>query len=69
MAGLMDHWCAASLAKGYRYLDLGGLWRPGDPKEWKGFSTFKAKLRPHIIAMSPLLVQFRRGTFVRKIIS
>ncbi len=42
--GLMDHWFHSSLALGFRYLDFGLFWQKGDPRDWKGFSRFKAQL-------------------------
>jgi len=40
---LMDEWFRYALDKGYRFLDFGVFWAPGDPPSWKGFSKFKAQ--------------------------
>jgi hypothetical protein len=41
--GLMAEWFETSLAKGYKWLDLGNFWAPGEPKSWQGFSRFKSQ--------------------------
>lgn len=41
--GLIDHWFKHGLANGFQFLDFGCFWAPGSPKEWIGFSNFKAQ--------------------------
>jgi hypothetical protein len=41
--GLMDAWFRASRERGFRWADLGLFWQKGDPRDWKGFSRFKAQ--------------------------
>ncbi|MCX6820163.1 MAG: hypothetical protein NT019_02705 [Candidatus Adlerbacteria bacterium] len=61
MVGLMDAWHAESLASGIRFLHFGRFWQKGDPEDWKGFSTFKAKFGLHYISYPPALWRFVRG--------
>jgi hypothetical protein len=41
--GLMAAWFTDSAAEGFAWLDLGNFWRPGEPRDWRGFSRFKAQ--------------------------
>lgn len=62
MIGLMDHWYAQAQAKGFRFLYFGDFWLPGKPKDWKGFSQFKAKFGLAYIQYPPILFRFVQGT-------
>jgi hypothetical protein len=48
-AGLIERWHRDLLALNIDYLDFGTLWRPGDPKDWKGFSDFKQKFGVRVV--------------------
>jgi hypothetical protein len=61
MIGLMDTWYRDRQQRGYRFLHMGQFWIPGEPKAWKGFSTFKAKFGLFYISYPPLLYKFVRG--------
>ena len=61
MVGLMDTWHETSLATGIRFLHFGRFWQKGDPEDWKGFSTFKAKFGLQYISYPPALWRFVRG--------
>lgn len=41
--GLVDAWFAHAVRHGIRYLDFDLFWVRGEPREWKGFSTFKSQ--------------------------
>ncbi|MES2202868.1 MAG: hypothetical protein V4474_00880 [Patescibacteria group bacterium] len=66
MIGLMDHWHAYAVTNGIKFLHFGGFWKPGDPKQWKGFSLFKSKFNPQYIAYPPALFRFAKGTILRR---
>lgn len=61
MVGLMDNWFSLMQARGVRFLQFGGFWTEGAPKNWKGFSQFKAKFGLKYIACPPPLTRFARG--------
>jgi len=61
MVALMDHWFKTSHARGMRFLHFGEFWMRGKPKNWKGFSLFKAKFGLHYIAYPPALLRFMPG--------
>jgi hypothetical protein len=61
MVGLMDNWYKVSRARDIRFLHFGGFWVPGCPKEWKGFSVFKAKFGLKYVMYPPALFRFVRG--------
>lgn len=41
--GLIAAWFDECRAARIRFLDFGFFWAPGDPRDWKGFSRFKAQ--------------------------
>ncbi|HVM90829.1 MAG TPA: hypothetical protein VMU11_02955 [Verrucomicrobiae bacterium] len=41
--GLVDAWFRHAVAHGIRFLDFDIFWVKGEPREWKGFSTFKSQ--------------------------
>jgi len=41
--GLMDFWFSHAAMHGFKYLELDNFWSPGNPKNWRGFSRFKAQ--------------------------
>ncbi|MEY4744745.1 MAG: hypothetical protein RL272_690 [Candidatus Parcubacteria bacterium] len=41
--GLIARWFDECRTAGVRFLDFGFFWAPGDPRDWKGFSRFKAQ--------------------------
>lgn len=41
--GLIDYWFKHGIATGLEYLNFGNYWAPGCPREWLGFSEFKAQ--------------------------
>lgn len=63
MVGLIDHWFKTSQSHQIRFLHFGSFWIPGEPKAWKGFSTFKMKFKPQLILYPPTLVRLKCGTF------
>ena len=60
MIGLIDHWCTFAQEKNLRFLQLGRFWTRGESSTWKGFSLFKSKFRPAMIAYPPVLLRFKR---------
>jgi hypothetical protein len=48
--GLIDHWLTTSRANGLHFADFDGFYAPGAPKDWKGFSKFKAQFGTRYIA-------------------
>lgn len=67
MVGLMDHWHTEALRRGTKFLHFGGFWKPGDPKQWKGFSQFKSKFGLQYIAYPGRLFRPVKGTIVKHI--
>lgn len=63
MIGLIDAWYQRAHAQGIRFLHFGRFWQKGDPKDWKGFSQFKAKFGLRYIAFPPALSRFMPGKF------
>ena len=61
MTGLMDHWFQTSQSRGFRVVQFGNFWVPGNPSSWKGFSDFKAKFGAKIIVYQPLLFRVMLG--------
>ena len=61
MTGLMDHWFQISQSRGFRVVQFGNFWVPGNPSSWKGFSQFKAKFGPKIVLYQPLLFRMMLG--------
>ena len=59
MVGLFDHWFTQALAQKIDFIDFGNFWKKGDPREWKGFSIFKAKFGPTYFFYQPKLYRFR----------
>ncbi len=57
MVGLFDHWFQYSQMNNIDLLQLGGFWQKGDPKEWKGYSTFKSKFGTEYVEYQPKLVR------------
>ena len=41
--GLVDSWFTHGIEQKLRYLDFDLFWVRGEPREWKGFSTFKSQ--------------------------
>lgn len=41
--GLIAAWFEECRRVGTQYLDFGFFWAPGDPRDWRGFSRFKAQ--------------------------
>jgi len=58
MTGLMDDWFARCHKNGVRYVNMGYFWHPGKPKDWKGFSNFKAKFVTDYLLYQPPLIRF-----------
>ncbi len=58
---LMDHWIAESLKRNVETIWATFFWFPGAPKDWKGFSAFKAQFGYKYIAYPPILYRFVRG--------
>lgn len=56
--GLIDRWHQDLLALGMTYIDFGTLWRPGDPKSWKGFADFKKKFGVRLVYLPQTYVTF-----------
>ena len=54
--GMMCAWFERCRKEQIRFADLDIIWAPGDPQEWKGYSTFKMHFKPQIIRYpQPLL--------------
>lgn len=51
--GLVDAWFRQAIASGIRYLDFDIFWVFGDPRDWKGFSTFKSQFGTRFIDYPP----------------
>lgn len=47
--GLIDEWFKYAISKGFSYLDFCIFWAPGDPADWKGFSSFKSQFGTRFI--------------------
>jgi len=47
--GMIDRWHKDCLNRGFKFLDLGIIWKKGDPKSWQGYSNFKKQFNPYII--------------------
>lgn len=47
--GLMDEWFRYGVRTGLHYLDFDCFYHKGDPKAWRGFSTFKSQFGIHFI--------------------
>lgn len=56
--GLIDRWHRDALARGISYIDFGSLWRPGDPKSWKGFADFKKKFGVQLVHLPQTYITF-----------
>jgi hypothetical protein len=61
MTALVDHWYAESARRGIKYQVYNSFWQPGEPKDWKNFSAFKAQFGPSLIAYPPTLWHPVRG--------
>lgn len=61
--GLMDHWIAEARTRGAELLVTTHFWYPGETKNWKGFSAFKAQFGYTFVAYPPTLWRFVRGKF------
>lgn len=61
MTGLVDHWFKESQRRGIKNLVFTYFWQKGEPKEWKGFSTFKSHFVQRYITYPPLLWRFKTG--------
>lgn len=51
--GLIDHWFKHCFASRLQFLDFGCFWAPGSPKEWIGFSNFKAQFGTRLYSRPP----------------
>ena len=60
MIGLMDDWFSYSEKNGFRFLQMGNFWQPGNPDNWKGFSQFKMQFGTRVVHLPPIL--FRKET-------
>jgi hypothetical protein len=58
MVGLFDHIFAHAKERGMCYVELGNFWKKGNPRSWKGFSTFKSKFGITYVDMPSALVRF-----------
>lgn len=56
--GLIDRWHRDLLSLGMTYIDFGTLWRPGDPKSWKGFADFKHKFGVQLVHLPQTYITF-----------
>ena len=61
MTALIDHWYAESLRRWIKYQVYNSFWQPGEPKDWKNFSAFKAQFGPTCVAYPPTLWKLVRG--------
>jgi hypothetical protein len=62
MTGMMHDWFVRSVDKGCTHLHLGQFWDKSSPKNWRGFSDFKAKFGTEYIHFPPTLYRFVRGS-------
>ncbi len=58
---LMEHWMAEALRQDCPLAVATHFWQPGEPKDWKGFSAFKAQFGYTYVACAPALWKFRAG--------
>ncbi|HVY72818.1 MAG TPA: hypothetical protein VG984_02095 [Candidatus Paceibacterota bacterium] len=61
MTGLVDYWFKDSLKRGIKNLVFMYFWQPGEPREWKGFSTFKSHFVERYITYPPIVWRFQKG--------
>jgi hypothetical protein len=61
MVPVMDAWFSLAQQNNIRFLHFGGFWCPGKPKNWKGFSQFKAKFATYYIVYQPDLIRVITG--------
>jgi hypothetical protein len=59
MTGLLMEWIERARKKGYTYFNFGSFWKEGDPKSWKGYSSFKLKYGVKMYDLPQSLVKVR----------
>ena len=57
--GLIVFCVEDALNNGFQFLNLTGIWTPGYPKDWKGFTAFKMQFHPRIIRCGETYMQIR----------
>lgn len=57
MVGLVHLWLTSSQKEGMVCANFGLMYRDGDPKEWKGFTTFKEKFGVTRVTLPPSLIK------------
>jgi hypothetical protein len=55
---LCDYWMKESMQRNISFANLGLIWTPGYPKDWKGFSDFKLKFNPIHIMLKRECIRF-----------
>lgn len=58
---LIDHWFKNARVRGMRTLYFSHFKQRWDPRDWAGFSAFKAQFKPRYISHPPALWRFVRG--------
>lgn len=59
--GLVEHWFAQTIARGYAFATTTNFWFKGEPEEWKGFSEFKSHFGFAYVHYPPVLYKFVLG--------
>lgn len=64
--GLIAEWFKRCGEEGIELLDFGFFWAPGDPKDWQGFSRFKAQFAVRLMRYPKPLMRWFGRPFWRK---
>jgi hypothetical protein len=56
--GMIDYWFSDLIKRGFSFADFCIFWAPGDPKEWQGYSRFKAQFGVQYINYPAPLVRW-----------